>query len=91
MISINAAAVTRIDGGDRILVARSRDGVTWSAAVPLTEPGDHFRVALAEDGRGRIWCVYGLQKQMESGNFDLYARDPMGVAALEVPPTIWKT
>jgi hypothetical protein len=63
-----------IDGGDQILVARSRDGVLWSRPMPLTEPGDHFRVALAEDARGRIWCVYALQKKLESGNFDLYAR-----------------
>ena len=64
----------RIDGADRIMVAHSADGVQWPAATPLTEPGDHFRAALAQDARGRIWCVYGLQKQMETGNFDLYAR-----------------
>src|SRR5437870_7304094 len=63
-----------IDGGDQILVARSRDGASWSKPAPLTVPGDHFRVALAEDGRSRVWCVYGAQKKMESGNFDLYAR-----------------
>lgn len=63
-----------IDGGDQVLVARSRDGVVWSSPEVLTNPADHFRVALAEDGGGRIWCVYGLQKKMETGNFDLYAR-----------------
>ena len=56
------------------MVARSRDGLFWSRPEALTEPGDHFRVALAQDSRGRIWCVYGLQKRMETGNFDLYAR-----------------
>jgi Protein of unknown function (DUF3604) len=63
-----------IDGGDQIFVAHSRDGSTWAPAVAITPVGDHFRVALAEDGGGRVWCVYGLQKKMESGNFDLYAR-----------------
>jgi hypothetical protein len=63
-----------IDGGDQIFVAHSRDGSAWAPAVAITTTGDHFRVALAEDARGRIWCVYGLQKKMESGNFDLFAR-----------------
>jgi hypothetical protein len=57
-----------IDGGDQIVVAHSRDADTWSPAGAITAPGDHFRVALAEDGRERIWCVYALQKKMESGN-----------------------
>ena len=63
-----------IDGGDQVFVTHSRDGVSWPAATAITPTGDHFRVALAEDARGRIWCVYGLQKKLESGNFDLYAR-----------------
>lgn len=63
-----------IDGADRVMVARSRDGVLWSHPEPITPPGDHFRVALAQDARGRVWCVYALQKKLESGNFDLYAR-----------------
>jgi hypothetical protein len=63
-----------IEGGDQIMLARSRDGQSWSASKPITEPGDHFRVSLAQDGRGRLWCVYAAQKQMETGNFDLYAR-----------------
>jgi hypothetical protein len=63
-----------IEGGDQILVARSADGESWGRPAPLTPPGDHFRAALAEDGRGRIWCVYGAQKKMETGGFDLYAR-----------------
>ena len=61
-------------GGDQIMVARGRDGRRWYGMTSITPPGDHFRVALAEDGRGRIWCVYAEQKQMESGNFDLFAR-----------------
>ena len=61
-------------GGDQVMVARGRDGLAWEKAVSLTPPGDHFRVALAEDGRGRIWCVYSEQKELETGNFDLYAR-----------------
>lgn len=63
-----------IDGGDQIMVSTSADGRFWSRPEAITEPADHFRVALAEDSRGRIWCVYSLQKRMESGNFDLYAR-----------------
>ncbi|MEK7404958.1 MAG: hypothetical protein AAB225_07605 [Acidobacteriota bacterium] len=63
-----------VTGADEVMVARSPDGRTWSRPVAITSPGDHFRVALGEDGRGHIWCVYGLQKETESGNFDLYAR-----------------
>lgn len=61
-------------GGDQVMVARGRDGWRWFETIPLTPPGDHFRVALGEDGRGRVWCVYGEQKKLESGNFDFYAR-----------------
>jgi len=63
-----------IQGGDRVLVARSPDGKNWSVPRPITPPGDHFRVALGQDAEGRIWCVYGLQKVTGSGNFDLFAR-----------------
>ena len=62
------------DGADAVMVAQSRDGRSWSRPTAITEPGDHFRVALAEDGDGRVWCVYGLQRKSESGNFDLYAK-----------------
>lgn len=62
------------DGGDRIMVARSADGRRWSEPLALTDPGDHFRVALGEDRRGRIWCVYGLQKKLETGDFNLFAK-----------------
>jgi hypothetical protein len=61
-------------GGDQILVARGRDGIHWNPPASITPAGDHFRVALGEDARGRIWCVYAEQKQLETGNFDLYAR-----------------
>jgi hypothetical protein len=61
-------------GADEVKIARSRDGVRWSPADTLTPPGDHFRVALGEDARGHVWCVYAAQKQLETGNFDLYAR-----------------
>lgn len=61
-------------GADQVMVARGRDGLHWYGATTLTPPGDHFRVALAEDARGRIWCVFAAQKQLETGNFDLYAR-----------------
>ncbi len=64
----------RIQGGDQVMVARSRDGASWSTPRPVTPPGDHFRVALGEDGAGRIWCVYALQKDPEGGDFDLFAR-----------------
>ena len=56
------------------MIARGRDGLRWYGTTVLSPPGDHFRVALAEDARGRIWCVYGAQKKLETGNFDLYAR-----------------
>ena len=45
------------------MVARSRDGARWYGTTSLTPPGDHFRVALGEDARGRIWCVYSAQKR----------------------------
>jgi len=61
-------------GADQVMIARGRDGLRWSGGTSLTPPGDHFRVALAEDARGRVWCVYAAQKQLETGNFDLYAR-----------------
>ncbi|MCX6633806.1 MAG: DUF3604 domain-containing protein, partial [Acidobacteria bacterium] len=64
----------QVTGGDQIMVARGRDGWRWFEKIPLTQPGDHFRVALGEDGRGRIWCIYGAQKKPETGNFDLYAK-----------------
>lgn len=63
-----------ITGADEVLVSRSRDGRSWSAPVSITAPGDHFRTALGEDERGHVWCVYAAQKDLESGNFDLYAR-----------------
>lgn len=59
---------------DEVIVSRSPDGRVWSPPASITPPGDHFRVALGEDARGRIWCIYALQKRLESGNFDLYAR-----------------
>ncbi|MBM3744753.1 MAG: exo-alpha-sialidase, partial [Acidobacteria bacterium] len=61
-------------GADEVFVSRSHDGRSWPMPVNLTPPGDHFRVALGQDRQGRIWCIYGAQKNMESGNFDLYAR-----------------
>ncbi|MFB3826280.1 MAG: DUF3604 domain-containing protein [Bryobacteraceae bacterium] len=61
-------------GADQVMVARSRDGLSWYGATSLTPPGDHSRAALAEDARGRVWCVWAAQKQLETGNFDLYAR-----------------
>ncbi len=63
-----------LEGGDRVVIAHSPDGQMWSRPVPVTEPGDHFRVQLAEDRSGRIWCVYALQPTLGSGNFDIFAR-----------------
>ena len=63
-----------IQGADEVFVARSQDGRRWSAPHSITPAGDHFRVALGEDRRGLLWCVYGLQKGQETGNFDLFGR-----------------
>lgn len=63
-----------LDGADRVMVTHSPDGRTWSSPVAITPPGDHFRVALGEDAEGRILCVYALQEQLGTGNFDLFAR-----------------
>lgn len=63
-----------LEGGDQVMVARSADGRNWSQPEAVTPPGDHFRVALGEDSDGRVWCVYGLQQELGSGNFDLYAK-----------------
>jgi hypothetical protein len=59
------------NGADQVMVAR-RAASGWSEAVPVTEqPGDHFKTALAQDGRGRIWVAWSSQV---NGNWDLYAR-----------------
>ena len=63
-----------LQGADQVMVARSDDGRRWSIPQAVTRPGDHFRVSLGEDSAGRVWCVYGLQKEMGSGNFDLYGK-----------------
>ena len=63
-----------LDGADQVLVSHSSDGTIWSKPTPVTAPGDHFRVALGEDSNGRIWCVYGLQHEQGSGNFDIFAK-----------------
>ncbi len=62
------------EGADEVRVARSPDGRLWSKPQSITPPGDHFRAVLGEDAQGRIHCVYSLQKNLGSGNFDLYAR-----------------
>ncbi len=62
------------EGADRVMIASSDDGSLWSAPAALTPPGDHYRVALGEDSQGSIWCIYSLQKELGSGNFDLYGR-----------------
>jgi len=61
-------------GADRVMVARSLDGSRWSEPRAATPEGDHFRVALGEDGGGRVVLVYALQEELGSGNFDLFAR-----------------
>ncbi len=63
-----------LDGSDRVMVARSADGRIWSKPTPVTAAGDHFRIALGEDARGGVWCVYSLQQELGTGNFDLYAK-----------------
>lgn len=72
-----------LDGADRVMVAHSADGRIWSKPTAVTEPGDHFRVALGEDAHGRIICVYSRQEALGTGNFDLYAKriDDGGVSA----------
>ena len=56
--------------GDRIMVRRRRGG-DWSAPEFLSEPGDVFRTAVAQDGSGNVWVVWSAQV---NGNFDLYGR-----------------
>ena len=63
-----------LQGEDRILAAWSADGRNWSQPMAVTGGGDHFRSALGEDSQGRVWCVYALQEELGSGNFDLYAK-----------------
>ncbi len=63
-----------LDGADQVLLSRSADGRIWSKPESVTALGDHFRVALAEDGQGRVWCVYGLQEELGTGNFDIFAK-----------------
>lgn len=63
-----------LDGADRVMVARSEDGIGWSEPKAITPPGDHFRAALGEAADGEIWCVYSQQLALGSGNFDLYGR-----------------
>ncbi len=63
-----------LSGEDRIMVARSPDGRNWSEPGAVSPGGDHFRVKLGEDASGQVWCVYSVQKELGSGNFDLYAR-----------------
>ena len=55
-------------------MTRSPDGRVWSKPLTITPPGDHFRIALGEDGQGRIWCVYSRQEQIGGGDFNLQAR-----------------
>ena len=62
------------EGADEIAVTRSPDGRVWSKPLAITPPGDHFRIALGEDGQGRIWCVYSRQEQIGGGDFNLQAR-----------------
>ena len=68
------------EGADEIMVSRSTDGRNWSRPEAITPPGDHFRVALAEDRQGRIWCVYSRQEQIGGGDFNLYTRSLDGDA-----------
>ena len=63
-----------LDGADQVLISHSADGRIWSKPESVTTPGDHFRVALAEDRQGRVWCVYGLQEETGTGNFDIFAK-----------------
>lgn len=63
-----------LDGEDRVMAAWSQDGRIWSQPMAVTGGSDHFRVALGEDSRGRVWCVYALQEELGSGNFDLYGK-----------------
>jgi hypothetical protein len=66
-----AAYTAYVEGeGDQVWVRHLVNGV-WSAAEPLTEPGDYFRTAIAQDAAGKIWIVWSAQV---ASNFDLYAR-----------------
>jgi hypothetical protein len=57
---------------DRVLLTqRSGSDDPWSDPIPVSEPGDHFRVALAEGGDGTLWIVWSAQRD---GNWDLFGR-----------------
>lgn len=70
-------------GADRVVVSRSPDGRVWSEPTAVTQWGDHFGVELGEDAQGTVWCVYALQRELGSGNFDLYGKrvDEQGESA----------
>jgi hypothetical protein len=57
-------------GGDQIVARRYAKGA-WEDPVTVTLPGgDHYRTAIAIDGRGTPWVFWS---QNQDGNFEIYA------------------
>lgn len=55
---------------DQVFVRRFAKGA-WSSPEPVSEPGDCYKTAIAQDKQGRVWVVWAEQR---NGNFDLYSR-----------------
>jgi hypothetical protein len=62
-------------GGDQVLL-RKYAGGSWGPALPITATGlDIAGVAVAIDGRQRVWVFWA---QNNRGNFDIFARSVTG-------------
>ncbi len=58
-------------GGDQIFARHFANG-KWDAPIAITPAGgDHYRSAIAIDGRGKVWVFWS---QNVSGNFDIHSR-----------------
>jgi len=60
-------------GGDQVMLMRyDKAARTWTEPEPVTETHqDCMRVAMAIDGRRRVWVIWSANK---NGNFDIYAK-----------------
>lgn len=72
--TVHAAWIAYGNLNDQVLLRSLKNG-GWSAPVPVSEAGDHFGTALAEDGQGRLWVVWSERKE---SNWELKARSFKG-------------